>query len=473
MKSLLALLLLLAATLPLAGQTNVISYQGYLAQDGTPVDGERSLTFTIYTRLQGGTNLWSETHDNVSVNQGVFTVLLGSTVSLDSVNFGTRACFIAVTVDGVELTPRQQIASAPSALTLKVPADIEGSSVFEVLKVRNTFAGGGIHAEGTDPDSFGLKGTGGRFGVYGEGGSYGLYGLCPNAGKWGVLGQASADSGTGFGVYGVSNSPDGVGVYGSNHADTGDALGIVGTSHLSDDGIAIRGRGNRYGVQGLAIGTTGENFGVWGTTDSPSGWSGWFEGGRGLFSDRLTVTYNSNTANPHLNITEDETVGYARLQMQNTSDTTHWTIAAGGPSNDRFNVWSSRRGANVMSLRATGDPLVMANGAKLTAGGVWTDVSSARAKTRFQPVDELEVLEKVSRLPVQKWSYKVAPDVEHMGPTAEDFHDLFGLGADDAHLASLDSNGVALAAIRGLYRVVKKQEAEIAALRKRVDELTK
>ncbi len=52
-----------------------------------------------------------------------------------------------------------------------------------------------------------------------------------------------------------------------------------------------------------------------------------------------------------------------------------------------------------------------------------------------------------------------------MGPTAQDFYAAFGLGIDDKHIVTVDGNGVALAAIQGLYELVKDQQAEIEHMR--------
>jgi len=48
---------------------------------------------------------------------------------------------------------------------------------------------------------------------------------------------------------------------------------------------------------------------------------------------------------------------------------------------------------------------------------------------------------------------------------AEDFQAAFGLGSDDQHIATVDADGVALAAIQGLN---EKLEAENAALKARL-----
>jgi hypothetical protein len=111
------------------------------------------------------------------------------------------------------------------------------------------------------------------------------------------------------------------------------------------------------------------------------------------------------------------------------------------------------------------------NGAYLSAGGVWTDVSDEHAKERFASIRPADVMRKVADLPVTTWSYSSEPGVRHLGPVAQDFHRAFGLGADARHIAALDTGGVALAAIKGLNSTVEKQGRQIARLRTRLAEV--
>jgi len=48
-----------------------------------------------------------------------------------------------------------------------------------------------------------------------------------------------------------------------------------------------------------------------------------------------------------------------------------------------------------------------------------------------------------------------------VGPTAQDFRAAFGLGEDDRHISTVDSEGVALAAIQALYRLSQQQAQEL------------
>jgi hypothetical protein len=62
-------------------------------------------------------------------------------------------------------------------------------------------------------------------------------------------------------------------------------------------------------------------------------------------------------------------------------------------------------------------------------------------------------LRRLDRIPITRWNYKAQrPSIRHMGPMAQDFRRAFGLGEDAEHIDTIDADGVALAAIQGLYR---------------------
>jgi hypothetical protein len=97
--------------------------------------------------------------------------------------------------------------------------------------------------------------------------------------------------------------------------------------------------------------------------------------------------------------------------------------------------------------------------------GVLIELSDARAKHGFTPVDGGEVLLRLRSVPISTWSYRSdASGARHMGPMAQDFFAAFGLGADDRHIAALDVNGVALAAIQELDRMMRARDERIADL---------
>ena len=94
-----------------------------------------------------------------------------------------------------------------------------------------------------------------------------------------------------------------------------------------------------------------------------------------------------------------------------------------------------------------------------------TEASSRVLKENFADVDGQDVLNRLAALPITTWNYKSDnPAFRHMGPMAQDFYAAFGLGADAEHIAPLDANGVAMAALQALYANGQAQAERIATL---------
>jgi hypothetical protein len=99
-------------------------------------------------------------------------------------------------------------------------------------------------------------------------------------------------------------------------------------------------------------------------------------------------------------------------------------------------------------------------------------LSDRNKKAGFEAVDAEAVLAKVAALPLTTWHYtNDAAATPHLGPMAQDFHAAFGLGADAQTIATVDADGVALAAIQGLHRKTEMLAAENAELRGELGEL--
>lgn len=129
-------------------------------------------------------------------------------------------------------------------------------------------------------------------------------------------------------------------------------------------------------------------------------------------------------------------------------------------------------GTNNSVSNPTGHFLTTSTGAFLSTGGTWTDASSRIVKENLRAVDPGVVLEQVTELPVHRWNYRAeSPDVEHIGPMAEDFHAAFGLGADDEHIAPLDVGGVSLLSIQALEERTREQEQELEKQAKAIQAL--
>ena len=132
-------------------------------------------------------------------------------------------------------------------------------------------------------------------------------------------------------------------------------------------------------------------------------------------------------------------------------------------------------GPNTFSARASGGFFFYtaggtSTGAYLPAGsGSWSQLSDRNAKANLSIVDGQAILTRLAALPIATWNYKAQADsIRHMGPMAQDFREAFGLGEDERHISTVDSEGVALAAIQALYRLSQQQVQELT---KQVNEL--
>lgn len=97
--------------------------------------------------------------------------------------------------------------------------------------------------------------------------------------------------------------------------------------------------------------------------------------------------------------------------------------------------------------------------------------SDRNLKQNFEAVNPREVLDKVMTLPITRWNFKEDAATPHVGPMAQDFYAAFGLGTDERHIATVDADGVALAAIQGLNQKLEAQKAENTELKARLEKL--
>jgi hypothetical protein len=245
---------------PLSSQDAVgatFTYQGRLLDNGVAVDGTCDFEFSLWTALEGGSQVAAQAANGVEVNDGYFSVPLnfgGNAFTGDAryLNIGVN-CGSGSTL----LEPRVALTAAPYAHSLRPGAVISGA-VSNSLNVQ-TSAGGSASALLAQASSQ----TGQGIGVWGA--------TASEEGGVAVLGRAEADSGTAYGVYGLSFSSGGTGVYGT--APT------TGTA-----GIATAGSDTTYGVYGKA--NSSDGYGVYGVAGAPSGiLPGLFGIGVGVWGD--------------------------------------------------------------------------------------------------------------------------------------------------------------------------------------------
>jgi len=228
-----------------------------------------------------------------------------------------------------------------------------------------------------------------------------------------------------------------------------------------------------------AIGGGGGNTIQTGASDSTIG------GGSG---NTIQTNANDSTIGGGMGNTIQTNGQFAMIPGGRQNLATNYAFAAGynaRATNTGAFVWSDSTGtltastnANSVTMRASGGFRFFTGtgpvGASLAAGGTaWGVISDRNAKKNFQPVDGLEVLEKLSAIPVQHWNYKWEPDdaVPHIGPMAQDFKSAFYPGRDDKSITTLEFDGVELAAIQGLNQKLEETRAENAELKQNLAEL--
>ena len=116
---------LLLSGLPRSGYAQVprlLNYQATLTDGTIPVEGPVTVDVAFFTEETGGTPLgtWSETYEDVLIQQGRLRLLLGSQTPLpDPVLEEAASLFLQITVDGTAF-PRLRVASTAFALRAQV-----------------------------------------------------------------------------------------------------------------------------------------------------------------------------------------------------------------------------------------------------------------------------------------------------------------------------------------------------------------
>jgi len=136
---------------------------------------------------------------------------------------------------------------------------------------------------------------------------------------------------------------------------------------------------------------------------------------------------------------------------------------------------SEPTGEQTFSVGATGGVrfITGSNSVTYIEGGStgWSQTSTRSAKTDVTRADPTAVLEAVEAMPISTWEYKTesgdGAGTRHIGPMAEDFHGAlpYDLGSSADHINSLNADGVALGAVKGLARKVERQKETIATLK--------
>lgn len=286
----------------------------------------------------------------------------------------------------------------------------------------------------------------------------GVLGVTTANGHAGVAGVSDSPRNPGNGVYGRSKLANGVigfssakgsaGVAGAN--DDGEGNGVYGRSKRNDGVAGITQASGKAGVLGFSEHRTGN--GVYGVTT----------GGYGVFgqaTDGGIGVYGYCDMN------------YGVMARSTRSAALYAEIINGG-GGTALSLNTTGIGYLIFATSTAGEVFKVSN-TGATEGKSWSNLSDKNAKENFSDVNTLQILDKLASMPIQSWNYKDDPSSErHIGPTAQDFHAIFGLNGDnDTHISSTDLHGVALAAIQGLNEKNQKLETENANLQEELSNL--
>lgn len=158
------------------------------------------------------------------------------------------------------------------------------------------------------------------------------------------------------------------------------------------------------------------------------------------------------------------TRGYVSFQHQ---DATDGVITAGEitfPYDEnswnnpiRFNLGGALR----MQIEAT----------QVIITGTLSQGSDVHSKNLLGAIDCSSTLDALVALPLNHWTYRDDPaETPHLGPMAQDFHAAFATGSNATSIASLDRDGVTLAALRALLENRDRRASQIRRNREIIDE---
>ena len=170
------------------------------------------------------------------------------------------------------------------------------------------------------------------------------------------------------------------------------------------------------------------------------------------------------------------TVNFQMIDTSASGTNGNWSIGVNG------NAWFlSKTGGTGKEMQIANDgTFTLKAGGTQTAqvttsgdlclAGTVTCASDRDKKENFEYIDPVNVLNRVLELPVSTWNYKSNDaSVRHMGVMAQDFHNAFGLGANNTSIAPLDTAGAAFGAIQGLNRIIEEKDAKIIELTRQAE----
>jgi hypothetical protein len=481
----------------------LINYQGQLTNSsGFALDTTVAMTFKLYSDTTQPA-LWVESHPAVAVQKGLFNVSLGESSPLTTTILNNAPVWLGIAVGSdAMMTPRQQVMSVAYAYRVGTVDGATGGAISGKLNVGTGNTNGGwnanVHGQNNQArsdysvisgggganlaDSNSTTGTQAAIGGGVRNSASGVLSTVAG-GYWNSTSNAFATvSGGGLNVSNGNSSAVGGGAYnvasggaatvaggnsnhalsensaiagGANNSTTGSGAVVAGgyNNHASGNYSVISGGGSPTAVDSNSASGQGSAIGG-GTHNNVTGLYSTIPGGQ------FNTVSGSNAFAAGINATASHNSAFVWGASSTLSPTASFntnTFTARCENGARFYTASS--GTTV--------------GVQLPAGGgAWSNLCDARQKNFYGDPNTSDILNKVLSLPLHRWSYKTQSDnIQHIGPTAQDFYAAFQVGDNNTTISTIDPSGVALAAIQELAKRLNSVEAENAALRAQVQSL--
>jgi hypothetical protein len=397
--------------------TTAFTYQGQLHDNGTNANGNYTMIFSLYDAVTSGNQIGSTITTSATLANGLFSVNL----DFGSGGFNGSARWLDITVtngpDTQELSPRVQLLPSPYALYAAVAATVTNNAIMNAQLAGNAVNTTNIQnnaittmqiVNGAVTDAKIVSVSGGKV--------TGTVGSATNALLLDGLGSANFAMLDDLTNYAQLDDL-------TNYAQLDD---LTNYAELDDKPIFTDGISFQQGTSG----TTTWDVSV------------------GNFAHG-----NQNVPNVLQFSTPSGTLLAISSTGQGISMDGTLTITTGN--------------SNCTSIQADGG--ISAGGNILAES--FNTTSDRNLKEKFTPIDNQEILQRVAILPISTWNFKTDAKTRHIGPMAQDFYAAFNVGPDDKHIATVDEDGVALAAIQGLNEKLNVKDAQIEALSKRLADL--
>jgi len=223
-----------------------ITYQGVLEDGGANADGMYDMVFTLADQAVGGFALQAVAIDDVQVSDGLFEVV----IDFDDDHFDGSDRWIAITVEGSILSPRQKITYSVYSVRAGIADDLETPWIkgvtTRVIDLHSDFDTTAVIDTGSGPAALTARHD-----------DTGAMAMLTTRDNVGVEGDATGIVGNGTGVYGIGQ--------------TSGVIGVAQTTTLPETGASL----DRIGVSGSALSTANSKpvnmFGVRGIASNPPG----------------------------------------------------------------------------------------------------------------------------------------------------------------------------------------------------------